>query len=107
MKILTPGHRYALANHENKTVDGQIIQFIEKEAVTGTPDGTLGFRTVNDGTTNEEVLAMLINRLDYLFAKLPSEHTEIAIHCCEAALAALELRTKDRLARGVENTPKA
>lgn len=111
MKILTPGHRYELANHENKNSEGQILQFIEKKPlppstvmVEGSPPQLI---TVNDGTTNEEVLAVLIDRMKFLYEKLPSVQTKAAIVCCEEALSWLEKRTRDRLARGVENTPKA
>lgn len=112
MKILTPGHRYELENFEQKARPGQVLQFIEKLLI---PPGTdaagveqpamLG--TMKDGTTNEEVLAMLIDRLDFLCRKLPSAQTMLAVLCCKTALTALELRTHDRKERGVEGTPKA
>ena len=60
--------------------------------------------TINDGTTNEEVLEVLINRLQVLSAKLPSRETSIAITKLEEALMWLNKRTNDRLKRGVEGT---
>ena len=65
MKVLTQGHKYVLNNFENES-DGQTIQFIEKQLLLGefakdATDGTMV--TINDGTTNEEVLAMLIDRM--------------------------------------------
>lgn len=100
MKILREGHKYALDNFENSE-EKQELQFIEKEL-----DPTVGvkgaLKTVNDGTTNEEVLAMLINRLQYLYYKFPSKETFRAIESCEYALEQLERRTKDRVERGVE-----
>jgi hypothetical protein len=59
MKSLIPGHRYMLANFDDPTKEGQHLQFIEKVPVTdGTGiDGQLV--TLRDGTTNEEVLAVL------------------------------------------------
>lgn len=111
MRVITPGHKYALNNFENPTVEGHVIQFIEKlplPAPATSPIGTPStFVTVNDGTTNEEVLTMMIDRLDSLYAKLPSVHTDIARNCCRSALQALELRTAERKARGVEGTPRA
>jgi hypothetical protein len=117
MKILTPGHRYELANFERTDAPGQVLQFIEKEKrcepgcsavlTQGAEcDCEQKFATVNDGTTNEEVLAMLINRLLSLYAKLPSEHTLTAIGMLRAALNELNKRTAARIARGVEGTPK-
>ena len=38
MKILTPGHKYELANFENPELAGQVLQFIEKQPV-GDPTG--------------------------------------------------------------------
>jgi hypothetical protein len=104
MKVLTPGHKYELANHENKDAPGQLLQFIEKQREH---EESVKFITVNDGTTNEEVLAMLIDRLDSLYQKLPSEETADALKYCKMALQRLEDRTRDRQARGVEATPLA
>lgn len=100
MVVITPGHKYRLENFE-KTQTEQELQFIEKVQQNGS------FVTVHDGTTNEEVLKMLIDRLKTLSAKLPSRQTSIAITKCEEALMWLENRTKERTDRGVEGTPKA
>lgn len=100
MKILTPGHRYELENFENKDQPGQDLQFIEKEQVAGGPLGAL--RTVNDGTTNEEVLKVLINRCESLYQKFPSEETWCAINHLKSALYAFQSRTYERQQRGVE-----
>lgn len=102
MKILTAGHRYELANFENKESPGQVLQFIEKRAET--PLSVL--ETVNDGTTNEEVLEALIDRLKFLGAKLPSRENSLAVTKLEEALMWLGKRTRDRSARGVEGTHK-
>lgn len=101
MKILNPNHKYELANFENPNNPGQIIQFIEKAY-----DGYGPVKTLNDGTTNEEVLRVLIDRLRGLGDKLPCRENSIAITKCEEALMWLEARTADRKARGVEATMK-
>ena len=56
MKAITEGHKYELDNHENPMdVPKQTLQFIEKKpAGDDFPPGSL--ITVNEGTTNEEVL---------------------------------------------------
>ena len=97
MKILTAGHKYELASFEGGTP--QTLQFIQKE---GEP-----LITVSDGTTNEEVLAMLIDRCRFLQDKLPSRETAIAITKMEEALLWFNHRTELRKARGVEGTHKA
>jgi len=99
MIVLKVNHKYELANFENKTAKGQILQFIEKE-----PDkhDSTKLVTVNDGTTNEEVLAVLIDRLTGLQAKFPCKENAVAITHIETALLWLNHRTANRLARSVE-----
>jgi uncharacterized protein YihD (DUF1040 family) len=100
MRINTEGHRYELENFEDKESQGQILQFIEKKQKALGYDGEL--ETVNDGTTNEEVLAMLINRMSFLQNKFPCRENAIVITKLEESLMWLEKRTADRKARGVE-----
>jgi hypothetical protein len=100
MKVLRPGHQYELDNLE-PTLPGavkQILQFIEKDpAVEGDPRMV----TINDGTTNEEVLAVLIDRLQSLNAKFPCRENAIVITKLEESLMWLNKRTADRKARNV------
>lgn len=108
MKTLTPGHKYELENFEAKDQPGQIIQFIEKKPagdgiVAAGPDAQPGaLMTVNDGTTNEEVLRVLIDRMHSLQAKSPCRENAIVTTYLETGLLWLEKRTADRKARGVE-----
>jgi len=98
MHIISAGHRYELENFENKDTKGQEIQFIEKA-----PSGCGGeLCTVNDGTTNEEMLRVLIDRIAYLDAKFPCKENSIVLEKLEEALRTLNLRTASRLSRGVE-----
>lgn len=97
-KVLREGHLYSLKNFEDKN-SFQIIQFIEKEPKFA---GSTDMITVADGTTNEAVLEMLINRCNVLFNKFPSEETANAIMHMKAALDQFELRTLRRMARNVE-----
>lgn len=97
MKVLTTGHRYELCGFENKE-NTQIIQFIEKTAVEGTTE----LQTVNDGTTNEALLEVLIDRLSYLQSKFPCRENAIVITKLEESLMWLEKRTSDRMKRNVE-----
>lgn len=102
MIALRPGHRYALDNFEaahDSTQAIQILQFIEKEPVA---PGSTELHTVNQGTTNEEVLAALIDRLIYLQSKFPCRENAIVITKLEESLMWLNKRTADRKARSVE-----
>lgn len=105
--VATDGHCYELENFEDKSTPGQVLRFIEKQPKEGGAPGELvivpgELVTVMDGTTNEEVLKMLIHRLGCQSTKFPSRETAIAITKIEEALMWLEKRTRDRSARGVE-----
>lgn len=100
MKTITPGHKYELANFEKNISElNQTIQFIEK--IPNIVDSTK-LDTVNDGTTNEELLEVLIDRLQYLNNKFPCRENSIVITKLEESLMWLNKRTSDRLKRGVE-----
>lgn len=99
MKTIEPGYEYELENVEAKDKKGQIVQFIEKTPVL--PCGS-EMLTVNDGTTNEEVLKMLIARLMFLQAKFPCVENKNALSHIERGLLWLNKRTQDRIARRVK-----
>ena len=99
MKVLTPGHTYEVANFENPAEQGQVIQFIHKEPIeVGSPE----LKTVADGTTNEELLAVLINRMNFLQSKFPCRENALATTKLEESLMWMQKRTADRIARNVE-----
>lgn len=104
MKVLTEGHKYELENHEHPSgVPNQTLQFIEKRpAANGGsfPPGSL--ITVNEGTTNEDVLRVLIDRMNVMQSKFPCRENAIVITKLEESLMWLEKRTTDRKNRGVE-----
>lgn len=97
MKIITEGHKYQLSGFEDPE-NTQTIQFIEKAPIENTTD----LRTVNDGTTNEELLEVLINRMEYLQNKFPCRENAIVITKLQESLMWLEKRTTDRKKRNVE-----
>ena len=115
MKVLIEGHAYLLRyfeNQEEPQTSGQVIQFIEKEPITkethpeywkdGKKPEERTLHTVNDGTTNEEVLEMLIDRMQYLQKMFPCRENAIVITKLEESLMCLEKRTENRDKRGVE-----
>lgn len=103
MKVLTEGHRYELPNFEKKEEAGQVIQFIEK-VPTSTLNGVVfnggELTTVNDGTTNEDLLEVLIDRMQYLQNKFPCRENALVITKLEESL--MWKRTSDRVKRNVE-----
>ena len=103
MKVLTEGHKYIAHNFEDKE-KGQTIQFIEK---IPKHEGSNEFLTLNDGTTNEEILEILIDRVSVLNKKFPCRENSLAVTNMEQALMWLEKRTRDRLKRKVEGKHSA
>lgn len=102
MQVIIPGHRYALPDFDQSSIPRhQSLQFIQKEP---TSEGSTEMKTINNGTTNEEVLAVLIDRLQFLNAKFPCRENAVALTHIETALLWLNKRTAERKARGVEGT---
>lgn len=99
MKVITEGHNYELSNFEKTEEKGQTIQFIHKEPKE---EGSVEFKTVSDGTTTEEVLEVLIDRMMYLQAKFPCRENALVITKLEESLMWLNKRTSDRVKRNVE-----
>lgn len=109
MQVLDPGHRYAI------DPNGDEIQFIKKQwrpvagelmrhaqAVIDPPDAR--FLVTTGGTTNEEVLAVLIDRTEFLDAQFQCPENKIALACMRQALDAFNARTTARQQQGVEGT---
>lgn len=99
VKNLIPGHTYELPNFEKPEVEGQKLQFIHKEPVEV---GSTELKTVNDGTTNEAVIEVLLDRMNFLNEKFPCKENKKAIKHLKKSLKWLEARTKGRVKRGVE-----
>lgn len=112
MKNLVLGHKYELKNFEKTEEKGQILQFIHKEPALqlvqeGKIENDPSFTpatliTVSDGTTNEEVIEALIDRISFLQDKFPCKENACCITHLQEALMWLEKRTSDRLKRNVE-----
>lgn len=99
MKVKVAGHTYEVSNFENKENPGQVIQFIHKEPKTESPSE---LNTISDGTTNEEILEVLIDRMNFLQSKFPCRENAIVITKLEESLMWLNKRTQDRIKRNVE-----
>ena len=100
VKVISPGHKYDLLNFEepHRTTPQQLL-FIRKQPSNDDPTQ---LETVHNGTTNEAVLEMLINRLEFLDEKLPCPENKEAISHCRSALSALRSRTERRKKAGIE-----
>lgn len=98
MKVRIKGHKYEVSNFEGGE-SNQVIQFIHKEPKK---EGSVEFITVSDGTTTEEVLEVLIDRMKYLQDKFACRENALVITKLEESLMWLEKRTSDRMKRNVE-----
>lgn len=96
MYCIEQGHRYRLQNHAESS-RMQEVQFVKRT----------GGELIQDGTTNEEVLEMLIDRMKYLNSKMPCRENAIVITKLEESLMWLNKRTGLRTAQGVETLDKA
>lgn len=94
MKCIEPGHKYILSDVANTV--GQAVVFMKKD------DG----KVVHDGTTNEEVLEMLIDRMRHLDKTLPCVENGIVIFNLVSALKYLNNRTVKRVSQCVEGTDR-
>jgi hypothetical protein len=101
-RVVADGHLYELDNFENPIdVPKQTLQFIEKKpAGDGFPNSSM--ITVAEGTTNEEVLSVLIHRIQTLNFKFPCRENSIVVTKLQEALMWLNFRTQNRISRGVE-----
>jgi hypothetical protein len=99
MNVIIPGHTYELPNFENKNEAGQILQFIHKQPAG---EGSTELETVSDGTTNEALIEVLVDRLNFLQEKFPCRENAIVITKLEESLMWLNKRTADRVKRNVE-----
>ena len=91
------GHVYVLSNYSEGisplyNTTAQQLSFMKK--VNGT--------IVGEGTTNEEVLKMMVHRMNYLQSKFPCRENAIVITKLEECLMWLNYRTEKRVAQGVE-----
>jgi hypothetical protein len=89
MKVIDAGSVYSVEG-------AQLIKFIKKT------DGQL----VHEGTTNEELIEVLINRLEEFNNTLPCLENDAAISHLKGALHWLNERNAKRVEQGVYGTDK-
>jgi len=90
MEIVKPGIEYRLHNFKSET-EYQTVRFTEKTPV--------GF---NPGTTNEEVVSMLIDRL----YALQNKNSSVEHQCCIILLKQVRALLKKRLNRKIDRVNK-
>lgn len=94
IKVIDPGHAYEIASQTK--ISKLVIAFVKGEK-----------GHVHDGITNEDLLAVLIDRMEFLNeGKFHCIQNDEAIASLKSALTWLEARTADRIERDVEGTNK-
>lgn len=93
IKIVDPGHAYTVLTPGGSTYTIPFMKMSKDHR--------------HDGITNEDLIEILIDRIEFLNeGKLRCTENSRAIEYLKGALGALEQRTADRIARGVEGTNK-
>ena len=92
MKVLAEGYFYELKYSDDKDKAGQTLQFVRPEMID---EDTGEILTHLDGTTDEEILDVLIHRLIYTGGDYPCKENIHAItHLKEAFWWIQERRTR-------------
>ena len=106
MKVLDPGHSYLLDDADASRPSQELL-FIKKELSPKQPPEGGVLELVHSGTTTEEVLDVLIDRLTVLNERLPDNYTKSALTALSDAKVYLENRNQERDIRGVRGTNRA
>lgn len=83
MKVVTPGHHYLLDNLDGSNKN--VLNFVNRNP-----------RQESQGTYNQEVLRVLIDRVNFLDRQLPWDGNKKIIHNLEMALVLHECRALER-----------
>jgi len=95
MKTVTPGHKYVLEGYGVSAGTNQTVTFISKSDQGFLP-----------GTTNEEVISMLVQRLHHQQSTNFSQDTEKALVCLLEAKRILARRAEKKVKRKFDETSK-
>ena len=96
MKVLDSGHRYSLAS-----LDGdfsQVLQFVKRN---DPPEKYPGNANAYPGTTCQEVLRALLERVRYLRGQIPCVEDDLIISSLQNALFLFELRANRAKGRSI------
>jgi hypothetical protein len=95
------GHNYTIGEILWHDADPAIVKHMEQHL--SFQNGPIKESGIN-GVQNEPIIAILIDRLEFLDRKFPSDFNKNALMHLRFALTALQARTSDRVNRGVEGT---
>lgn len=99
MRVIDPGHTYALPTLDSESPWEVILQFVKREGEKF--PGNLGHYS---GTTMQEVLRALIERATYVNRQTPCPETETAIGLLKSVIVLFEIRAARRHGRELDVT---
>lgn len=101
MRVVDPGHLYALAKLDNrKSRVPTYLRFVKREG--DKYPGNVGHYA---GTNIQEVLRAVIDRVKYLDNQVPSERNQTVLTHLRLSIAELELRAAERHGRVLDLPP--
>lgn len=89
MKILDAGHKFELLSIDGK--HKQVLQFLKRKGINY-PGNTNAF----PGTTTQDVIHCLLNRMRYVQNQIPCVENEVVITNLQQCLLMLETRAANR-----------
>ncbi|HVX56446.1 MAG TPA: hypothetical protein VHA37_01830 [Candidatus Saccharimonadales bacterium] len=94
MKVIDPGHIYEL-----DILDGYLVRGGGHLRFIRWPDYPHNQQSPHPGTTSQEVIRALIDRVQYLDQKQPSRHNVTVVDSLRIALLALEMQACEQRGR--------
>lgn len=100
MKVLDPGHAYELNWLDGPNGGSTFLFFVKRE-------GALypGNKGAYPGTTIQEVLRAIIDRIKYVNNQIPDQGNQVVLSCARTMITELELRAARRHNRTLANLP--
>lgn len=94
MRVTSPGHRYQLSHLDDPCRGFSVLTFVKRMG-----DGYPGNVSRHPGTTCQEVLRALIDRVEYLDGQQRSSHNDVILDSLRTALWSFEARAAGRHGR--------
>lgn len=96
MRVIDPGHQYFLSqlDQPETTYAEQILTFVKREG-----EGYPGNGSSYPGTTTQEVLRALIDRIKYVDKQIHDERNDQILYHLRGAIFELEMRAAERHGR--------
>jgi len=102
MRIIDPGHVYYLRVLDGEPHEESILAFVKRKGAKYP-----GNNSTHSGTTNQEVLRAVVDRLGYVDYQIPHERNRHAWEYIKSAIWELEARAAERHGRPIPDIQEA